>query len=107
MDTNERDRYIAEHLFGWHINPETHPDNIKRYSADLDAAFQMEQKIAERGMERDYTFALFCLVLDISDADAQRRWINGVNSGNLFKILHATPDQRAQACYEMLKANDK
>lgn len=122
MNARERDVYIAEHLFGWKVSEfeilgikgiqNEQYDTVPFFGTQHAAAFEMEEKIAESGNDKEiYINNLMVLVGIEVDSTTMAGANNHVKlrtrTNNLFALAHATPDQRAQACYEMLKARGK
>ncbi len=54
---------------------------LPHYSTDIAAAYQMEERIKELGLESEYSEAL----LDLTDASEH------------FELIHATPEDRCRA----------
>lgn len=77
---HKRDRY----RYGWVElgNLSTYP---KRYSRDISAAYEVEEKIKELGLQVKYTQALKLLIIG-----------EGEYAG-MFDFIHATPEQRCKA----------
>ena len=90
----EARKWLAEHprLQGrYHVGPLEH---WPPYSTNISAAMEVENRIAELGLENEYTIALWDAV-----------GTGTPSSRSLWFCIHATPEQRCLAAIEASKEN--
>lgn len=63
---------------------------LPRYSTDISVAFEMENHLEQIGLVDEYGFQVYA----ITEADETRA---GIRNTNMFKIVHASPEQRCKA----------
>lgn len=68
------------------------------YSIDIAAAFQVEDRIAELGLQRQYIIAL---------RGETRAQMIAAACGYEWKLVHASPEQRCRAALECVKEKAK
>ena len=79
--------------------------NVPDYSSSLDAAWLMEEEIAQRKLIRKYVFALEDIVW--SAGRSQQAILDEWPSPHeLWQLIHATPEQRCRAALSICSANE-
>ena len=94
LEGRELDAEVAKVLFGWQYG--TYHPELKNYSSDMNAAWEVEEKAAEKD-KVEYIAALMQVVWDdvdyisMVDPDSMTAW------KDLYDVVHATPAQRCRA----------
>lgn len=100
----ELDRLVAERVMGWVVNSEwsyyqpdedkTVPSQFHKFSLDISASWQAENKIMEKARNINPSIQNMCA----DYAENLRTVIQGErNYCTVFMLIHATPLQRSKA----------
>ena len=79
---------------------------MPNYSGSLDAAFEMEEEIERRGLHQEYIQELLQWSSSTPTRDIaswQHPHLRGPGARTLWRVAHATPEQRCRAALEAVR----
>lgn len=91
LELCEVDRRLAVDVMQWRVKPE-----YWQPTRSISQAFQVEDRIAELGLKKEYSRVLQQIILD-----------TGTSYDHEFDLIHASPEQRCRASLQCVKEKAK